>query len=344
MGEAELARFIDRFTVEYIRVYAHPIERVWRSITDPVEFRKWFIPGSIELRAGSAYRFETGDDGFKGVVLEVEAPRLIRFGGPSDERGYFQYELAQAPGGTRMRFIQHFPSGGVYTEVPDYLGGDLPAGPGTPWKPGFVGGWHEFWDALADHLDGVPVGSRLPPTEFGAIAAAWVMQAKAHGLTAEQGVRMVRGLRRQERWNELNKVYRAHIKATCPPAEGVRERAMALGWFEVSLDVQDIERSLAFYEKLGFQLVDGSVAFRNVTLQKADCRISLYQGYLDPPQTQLIFWQGDIHAIARDLTGKGLSFERGPAKGDDGGTAAMLKDPDGHPIINMPHVVRKGPA
>ena len=89
-----------------------------------------------------------------------------------------------------------------------------------------------------------------------------------------------------------------------------------------------------------------SVAFRNVTLQKDDCRISLYQGYLDPPQTQLIFWQGDIHAIARDLTGKGLSFERGPAKGDDGGTAAMLKDPDGHPIyfINMPHVVRKGPA
>ena len=37
MAEAELARFIDRFTVEYVRVYAHPIERVWRAISDPAE-------------------------------------------------------------------------------------------------------------------------------------------------------------------------------------------------------------------------------------------------------------------------------------------------------------------
>lgn len=43
--------------------------------------------------------------------------------------------------------------------------------------------------------------------------------AKGHGLTDKQGARIVRGLRRQERWNELNKIYRAHIKATLPPAE-----------------------------------------------------------------------------------------------------------------------------
>ena len=119
-----------------------------------------------------------------------------------------------------------------------------------------------------------------------------------------------------------------------------------LGWFEVSLNVQDIGRSLAFYQTLGFQLVDGSVELRNVTLQKGDCRIGLYQGYLDPPETQLIFWQGDVDAIARDLVGRGLRFERGPTKGDDGGAGALLKDPDGHPIyfINMPGVLRKGPG
>lgn len=69
------------------------------------------------------------------VVLEIDAPRYIRFGGPTDERGYFQYEFAEVADGTRMRFVQHFPAGGVYTETLDELGGDLPGGSGTPWKP-----------------------------------------------------------------------------------------------------------------------------------------------------------------------------------------------------------------
>ena len=61
------------------------------------------------------------------------------------------------------------------------------------------------------------------------------------------------------------------------------------GWFEVSLNVQDIGRSLEFYRTLGFEQVDGSLALRNVTLQKGDCRIALFQGHLDPPVTQLSF-------------------------------------------------------
>jgi len=35
----------------------------------------------------------------------------------------------------------------------------------------------------------------------------------------KQARRLVLGLRRQERWNELNKVYQAHIKATLPSAD-----------------------------------------------------------------------------------------------------------------------------
>jgi catechol 2,3-dioxygenase-like lactoylglutathione lyase family enzyme len=118
---------------------------------------------------------------------------------------------------------------------------------------------------------------------------------------------------------------------------------MDLGWFEVSLNVQDIRRSLEFYQTLGFQPVSGSVEERFITVQNGDCRIGLFQGHLNPPETQLIFWQGDVGAIAHALTAKGLSFEKGPTTGDDGGTGALLKDPDGHPIyfVNMPGVVRK---
>jgi uncharacterized protein YndB with AHSA1/START domain len=215
MAKTDLARFIDRWTVEYVRTYPHPIERVWRAITDPAEFRVWFIPGKLDLRVGGAYWF--GDDGFQGVVTEIEAPRLLRFG---SAREGFSYELSEVAGGTRMRFVQHFPSDGVYAATPDDLGGDLPA-PGTPWKPGFVGGWHEFWDGLADYLDGVTVGSRLPATEFNILTDAWVAKMARMGVfTDKQAERTALSLRRHERWNELNKIYREHIKATLPPADG----------------------------------------------------------------------------------------------------------------------------
>jgi catechol 2,3-dioxygenase-like lactoylglutathione lyase family enzyme len=112
---------------------------------------------------------------------------------------------------------------------------------------------------------------------------------------------------------------------------------MDLGWFETSLDVQDIVKSVAFYETLGFRHVEGDIAVRTVTLNRGDCRLTLFQGHLDPARTQLIFWQGDVEAIAREATAKGFVFQRGPNVSKDG-ASAMLFDPDGHPLffINMP--------
>jgi len=114
---------------------------------------------------------------------------------------------------------------------------------------------------------------------------------------------------------------------------------MDLGRFETGLDVKDIGRSLAFYRALGFRHVDGGVEIGSVGLRKGDCRLTLFQGHLQPPRTQLIFWQGDVAAIGRDLIGKGLRFEDGDPRSDDrGNAAAMMMDPDGHPLffINMP--------
>jgi uncharacterized protein YndB with AHSA1/START domain len=219
MAEAELARFLDRWTVEYVRVFAHPIERVWRAITNPAEFRVWFVPGRLDLNVGGEFWF--GDDGFTGTVLKLDPPRFVRFSGPAKgDSGYFQYELSEADGGTRMRFVQHFDPAGAHSATPDDLGGDLPV-PGTPWKPGFVGGWHEFWDALGDHLDGAAVGSRLAPTPFHDLAHAWtVKMARMGAFTDQQAARASLSLRRHERWNELNDIYRAHIRAAVPPADG----------------------------------------------------------------------------------------------------------------------------
>ena len=174
MAEAELARFIDRFTVEYVRVYPHPIERVWRAVTDPTEFGVWFIAGRLDPRPGGAYHFGTPDGNFKGRVTEADPPRFIRFGGPKPGPGYFQYELAEVAGGTRLRFVQHFDPNEAFAETAGDPGGDLPGGPDTPWKPGFVGGWHEFFDALGDFIDGLAPGASLPPASSGrSWAAGW---------------------------------------------------------------------------------------------------------------------------------------------------------------------------
>jgi uncharacterized protein YndB with AHSA1/START domain len=216
---ADLPRFIDRWTIEYVRIYPHPIDRVWRAITDPKEFGKWFIRGRLDLRKGGAYAFETGDDGFKGVVLEVDIPRRIRFGGPTDPAGYFEYELTDTNGATRMRFVQYFPPGGNYGETAGDSGGDLPAGPDTPWKPGFVGGWHEFFDALGDFLDAVPIGSRLPATAFNRMTDEWARtMARMGEVTEKQAADLGLSLRRHERWDSLNRFYRAYIREHCPPA------------------------------------------------------------------------------------------------------------------------------
>lgn len=121
---------------------------------------------------------------------------------------------------------------------------------------------------------------------------------------------------------------------------------MELGWFEESLDVRDIVHTRSFYETLGFDVAGTVFDGRVVTLQKGDCRICLYQGFLDPPETQLIFWQGDVAAIASDLKSKSLQFEKEPTRGDDGGIGALLRDPDDRPIyfVNLPGVTRQGSA
>jgi uncharacterized protein YndB with AHSA1/START domain len=210
-------RFIDRWTIEYVRTYPHPVERVWRATTDPKEFGVWFIAGKMDARVGGAYEFETGDDGFKGVVLSVDAPHRIRFGGPAHEEGWFEYELTPVKGGTQMRFVQCFSPKGTYKPNPDDPGGDIPV-PGTPWAPGFVGGWHEFWDALGDFMDAVPIGSRLPPSDFTTLGESWVQSMVRMGAFKQKNAAgLVSSMRRHERWMELNRFYRAFIREHCPP-------------------------------------------------------------------------------------------------------------------------------
>jgi catechol 2,3-dioxygenase-like lactoylglutathione lyase family enzyme len=113
---------------------------------------------------------------------------------------------------------------------------------------------------------------------------------------------------------------------------------MDLGAFEVALPVKDLQQTIAFYEGVGFAREGGDIEVGVAELRRGDCRICLYQGQLDPDRLQLIFWQGDVEAIAALVHAAGISFFRGPNKAEDGGGSFMLLDPDGHPLffIYMP--------
>ena len=108
------------------------------------------------------------------------------------------------------------------------------------------------------------------------------------------------------------------------------------GRCEVALPVKDVPATLAFYELLGFTREAVPEDERVAAMVNGEARINLYQGYLDPDELQLNFWQGDIDGMADLVRRQGLGFFREPA-GDDEGRAFMLKDPDGRPLffINM---------
>lgn len=124
-------------------------------------------------------------------------------------------------------------------------------------------------------------------------------------------------------------------------AEVTRKRApmpasdLDRGFCQVSLPVKDPDRTAAFYELLGFRRKPDDDA-RVAPLTNGDCRICLYQGYLDPDELQLNFWQGDIDAVAAVARREGMTFYREPGR-DERGAGMMLTDPDGRPVffINM---------
>ena len=102
------------------------------------------------------------------MIQAVEPPRLIRFG-PSSRGGGFgpKPRLSSSsswnrwsPGGTRLRYLAEHAQPGL--PDPDEPRPEF----GSPGRPGALAGWHAAFDELDELLDGVPIGSRLPPTRL----------------------------------------------------------------------------------------------------------------------------------------------------------------------------------
>ena len=94
-----------RPAVRFERTFPHPVERVWRAISDPAELPSWF-PSQVEYEpeVGSAVRF-TGDPhapGQEGSLLAWDPPRHLAFRWGQDE---LHFTLEEVDGGCRFELV-----------------------------------------------------------------------------------------------------------------------------------------------------------------------------------------------------------------------------------------------
>jgi catechol 2,3-dioxygenase-like lactoylglutathione lyase family enzyme len=123
---------------------------------------------------------------------------------------------------------------------------------------------------------------------------------------------------------------------------------MRLGHSSVSLAVNDIAASRAFYEKLGFRASGGNAAQNWLILQNQSCTIGLFQGMF--PKNTLTFNPGwdnacniladfdDVREIQKSLKNQGLTLLTEADESQTGPASFLVLDPDGNPILIDQHV------
>jgi uncharacterized protein YndB with AHSA1/START domain len=64
----------ERPALRFERRLAHPVERVWRAVTDPAELAQWFV-APVDWTPEAGERFESLEQ--PGEIVELEPPRRI---------------------------------------------------------------------------------------------------------------------------------------------------------------------------------------------------------------------------------------------------------------------------
>jgi uncharacterized protein YndB with AHSA1/START domain len=128
-----LTRDGDRWSLTFTRRFAHPVEKVWRAVSEPEHLKAWF-PQEIEgeRRAGARLRFVSSmADAFEGEMVSFEPPRLMELMWGVDR---LRIELQPDGAGTVLTLTDWF--------------GEL----GKAARD--AAGWHECLDRLACDVEG----------------------------------------------------------------------------------------------------------------------------------------------------------------------------------------------
>ncbi|AXF57376.1 SRPBCC family protein [Salicibibacter kimchii] len=117
-----------RCVLQFERFFAHKPERVFRCITDPYYFTKWypFATGEMDLNEGGKIGFDDGEETkYEGVITAFEPPVVFAFREVDD---LLRIELQNTPDGCRMTFEHTFDD--------------------WSWAAATAAGWHRCLDTL----------------------------------------------------------------------------------------------------------------------------------------------------------------------------------------------------
>lgn len=119
---------------------------------------------------------------------------------------------------------------------------------------------------------------------------------------------------------------------------------MDLGAFSVSLSVKDLATSIAFYEKLGFELSGGDAENQGyVIMANQHAIIGLFQGMFEGniltfnpglnQDKEVVSDFTDVRAIQQSLLDSGIELKEKADPESDGPAHVTLTDPDGNAIL-----------
>lgn len=117
-----------------------------------------------------------------------------------------------------------------------------------------------------------------------------------------------------------------------------------LGQFSVSLPVADMDKSLSFYEKLGFEIIDGGHMNEGFPdgddtkwriLRTGGVVIGLFQGMF--PDTIMTFNPLDVRRIQKHLKSEGIELIKEADETTEGPESIIFNDPDGNQIMLDQH-------
>jgi lactoylglutathione lyase len=109
---------------------------------------------------------------------------------------------------------------------------------------------------------------------------------------------------------------------------------MKLGNFSVSLTVKDIKASREFYEKLGFEQIDGVEEQNWLIMRLGETIIGLFQGMFD--KNLMTFNPRDVRKVQEALKAQGIQPVT-EAEAGEGPAHMVVQDPDGNTILFDQH-------
>ncbi|EAR28328.1 hypothetical protein PTD2_20972 [Pseudoalteromonas tunicata D2] len=127
-----------------------------------------------------------------------------------------------------------------------------------------------------------------------------------------------------------------------------KEKIMKLGCFSISLAVKDLEKSKAFYEKIGFEVFAGEESHGFLIMKHGDTNIGLFQGMFE--KNILTFNPGwnqnaenlesfdDVRQLLEQFKSKGIQIAEDSVAAEQGPSSFSIIDPDGNPILIDQHV------